>query len=555
MPEHANVDRTRPGPAMSETTPSLAAGARGVLVALVAGVIALELIGLAYAFQFLTSFDCAASGNLVACQGVRNLVVRALSIFAVLGVYAWARPGAFGFLARSGLWEPRAARWILLHAAGVALMFAPLPVLLTQGVAEVRLNTLLGPWLAGAAMASAGALLWLAPWAAWRAFAARERFLPLALVALGFALPSLARLLQPLWWHWDGLTRATFAAVTQVLTATGAPVTADPESYLLGSGDFLVEIAKACAGIEGFALVAAFLGLYAGLFRAETRFPRFWILLPVGLALSWGLNVVRIAALIWIGAHVSPALAVDGFHSFAGWMFFTFLALGLLWAAHALPWFQAEPAARVAAPPLRSDRTAARLQPVVAIMLASVVTSALFPHPELGYPLKAAAMAAALGVFVGHYRHLARMPDPLALVAGLAVGVLWLMLRPADAAADTALDAALAGLAPVAFAAWVVIRVAGTVLLVPLVEELFFRGYLLARLDRGGAPRRLLALAVSSGLFATLHGSWLAAGLAGLIFGLVMLHRGRLTDAIAAHVAANLVVALWALSRGDWGAI
>jgi exosortase E/protease (VPEID-CTERM system) len=523
-------------------------------VVLVGGVFALELLGLAYAFQFLTSFDCAASGNLVACQGVRNLVVRALSIFAVLGVYAWARPGAFAFLARSGLWEPRAARWILLHAAGVALMFVPLPILLVQGVAETRLNTLLGPWLAGAAMASVGALLWLAPWAAWRTFAARERFLPLALVVFGFALPSLARLLQPLWWHWDGLTRLTFAAGTRVLAATGTPVTVDPATYVIGSGDFLVQVAKACAGIEGFALVAAFLALYAGLFRAETRFPRFWILLPVGLALSWGLNVVRIAALIWIGAHVSPALAVDGFHSFAGWMFFTFLALGLLWAAHTLPWFQAG-SARTLAPPLRSDWTAARILPFVAFMLASVVASALFSQPELGYPLKAAAMAAALSIFAGHYRHLALIPDPLAVVAGLAVGVLWLVLRPAGGATDAALSAALAGLAPAVFAAWVVIRVAGTVLLVPLVEELFFRGYVLTRLDRGGALHRLLALAVSSGLFAALHGSWLAAGLAGLIFGLVMLHRGRLTDAIAAHVAANLVVALWALARNDWGAI
>ena len=66
---------------------------------------------------------------------------------------------------------------------------------------------------------------------------------------------------------------------------------------------------------------------------------------------------------------------------------------------------------------------------------------------------------------------------------------------------------------------------------------------------------RVLAIVVSSALFAAMHDRWLVALLAGVVFALLHLRRGRLADAIAAHVAANLVVALWALASGDWSAI
>ena len=103
-------------------------------------------------------------------------------------------------------------------------------------------------------------------------------------------------------------------------------------------------------------------------------------------------------------------------------------------------------------------------------------------------------------------------------------------------------------------AAWVALRVVGSVLLVPLVEEAFFRGYLLTRLD-GPGWRRVAAILASAGLFALLHDRWIAALLTGLVLGLVMLRRGRLADAVAAHAAANLVLATLVVARGDWSAV
>lgn len=94
-------------------------------------------------------------------------------------------------------------------------------------------------------------------------------------------------------------------------------------------------------------------------------------------------------------------------------------------------------------------------------------------------------------------------------------------------------------------------------ILVPLVEELFFRDYLESRL-RGAAPdapaalwRNMLAIAVTAGLFAALHDRWAEAFLAGVVFSLLVRHRGRIADAIAAHGVANLIVFAVAAATGN----
>jgi len=270
--------------------------------------------------------------------------------------------------------------------------------------------------------------------------------------------------------------------------------------------------------------------------------------------MSWLLNVVRIAILILIGAYVSPDLAVNGFHSYAGWLFFTLLALGMLFLVQSIPWLQRT---RRSAPAtaLRDDWVAACILPFVVFMLASVLVSALSPVPDLAYPVKALAIGAVLAVFVRAYRRLEYSHDPVAALAGLAVGVIWVLTSPQASAQDSALAVALAGLGPVLLALWVASRIIGTVLLVPLVEELFFRGYLLARLDLGGPWGRGAAIMVSSLLFAALHGRWMAAAAAGVVFAVVQLRRGRLADAVIAHTTANLVIATPAALLGDWSLI
>lgn len=293
----------------------------------------------------------------------------------------------------------------------------------------------------------------------------------------------------------------------------------------------------------------AFAFLYLLLFRAELRVGRFLlVMVPAALMLSWAFNVVRISVLVAIGAHFSPALAVGGFHSYAGWMAFTLLALALLVASHMIPWFRRQPAAP--ARPWRQDWVVACILPFIALTLADVLVAMALPEPALGYPLKLAVGLASLYPFRGLLLRLPWSLDPVALFAGVGVAAGWLAFAPPAVPV-----AGVATLAPMALAAWAVLRIVGTTLVVPVVEELFFRGYILGRFDRGTRVSQAVGVAVSSILFALLHGRWLAAGLAGVVFALVVLRRGRLSDAILAHATANGLIAVWALLMRDWSLI
>jgi CAAX prenyl protease-like protein len=116
----------------------------------------------------------------------------------------------------------------------------------------------------------------------------------------------------------------------------------------------------------------------------------------------------------------------------------------------------------------------------------------------------------------------------------------------------------LAALSPWAAAAWLMIRVFGSVVTVPLVEELAFRGYLTRRLIAADFWRvrpgqfTWLSFLLSSVLFGVLHGRWLAGTLAGMLYALSYYRRGQLADAVLAHALTNALIAAYVLISGDW---
>lgn len=514
-----------------------------------------EVLALAVAYQFFAVIECHATDLNGVCRFLRSLVARAVVMFAAFGLLLWARPLALSAFRRSVEGQGAALVWRLLHVLGVLLLISPLAFAPGGNIGAV-FDLAVWPLLLGSVLAAVGGLFWLAPPQAWARLLAQDHFAPVITLALAAVLPDLADMALPLW-DWQGLTRLTFDAVHLFLGLFASDIRVDAPGYIIGFPQFSVHIARQCSGVEGVALVTGFTVLYAFIFRDTVRFPHFWlVVLPLAIILSWLLNVVRVGGLILIGQYVSPDLAVNGFHSYAGWVFFTLLALAIVWGVQAVPWLhRARMSDPTTAGRLTEDPLAGALLPFAIFMGVSLLTHALFPHPELGYPLRAMALGLAIWVFRGFYRQFEWRVDPLAVALGVLVGLGWLWFDQADARAGMDLARALGGLSGWMLAIWIVTRLIGTVLLVPLVEEMFFRGYLLARLD-GPAPwRRLLAVAVSSAAFAALHGRWLAAGVAGVIFALVMLRRGRVADAVIAHIAANLVVAAWAVATSDFARI
>lgn len=108
--------------------------------------------------------------------------------------------------------------------------------------------------------------------------------------------------------------------------------------------------------------------------------------------------------------------------------------------------------------------------------------------------------------------------------------------------------------------AWLIIafRLVGAVLVVPVVEEVFHRGWLLRYLvseDFRSVPLGTFtwtSFLVSTALFGLSHHEWLAGLICGAAFNGLLYWKRSLTLCITAHAVANLGLAVWVLWQGAW---
>ena len=347
-----------------------------------------------------------------------------------------------------------------------------------------------------------------------------------------------------------------FGATAALLSLFGEAAVADPDERLLGIGDFVVRVADSCSGLEGIALVTIFAGFYVALFFRDLRLSRVWLLFPVIILASWSLNVVRISILVLLGAHVSPDLAINGFHSHAGWVFFTISSLAFAAIAHRVHWFRREVALAPAADdePFFADPVTGQILPFVLFAATGLLLAAFTETPGLHFWLSALVMSVALYLCRAALLAETWRIDPLAVAVGVAIAVLWIVTAPASVE-PPAYAAALTAMPPALFALWVSIRIVGTTLLVPIVEEMFFRKYVLGKFLGQGTVLILVGILLTSAFFGALHQRWLIALIAGVAFAFLYLRHHRISDAIVAHGTANGLIAGAAALTGKWDMI
>lgn len=514
-------------------------------------VLAGELLVIGLTFKHGIEFRCLDNWPPQACRTASRTLAALYCVIAAAGLFALLRPALFrDLLAQAG----HDARPLGLNLAGFVVSMLPV-LFMRQGQGAAMLLPAFAAWSAGMLLILLGVMGWLAPLGLWLHFLKRAGMTLGVVLAAGAMAPMLAMKLQPMW-QLDSIAGATFGTVRWLVEALGYDIMADPVRRHIGADGFVISVAPVCSGIEGIALVTIFVSLYLWLFRAELRFPRALLLYPLGIAASAALNVVRIAVLLILGIEGQPELAVGGFHSHAGWVMFTAVALGLIAVARQVTWFNRPPGvslAPVPLPPLHRDPVEARILPFAVFMLTAVVAPAISANPALFYPIRVILLGAAVIIVWPALRDIVWRVSPLAWAAGAGIGILWVAIPVPLTEADPPYGALSGGL----LIAWFLFRGIGTVILVPLVEELFFRDYLEGRL-RGAAPhavaplwRTALAIAVSAALFAALHDRWAEALVAGLVFSLLVRRSGRIADAIAAHAMANLIVFAVAVATGN----
>jgi uncharacterized protein len=105
---------------------------------------------------------------------------------------------------------------------------------------------------------------------------------------------------------------------------------------------------------------------------------------------------------------------------------------------------------------------------------------------------------------------------------------------------------------------FVVVRMVGSTLVVPCLEEVFFRSFVY----RFIATKNFLAVplgkflpvpfAITALLFGFEHQQWLAGILCGCAYQGLVIWKGRLGDAVTAHALTNFLLGLWVVWKGAW---
>ena len=444
--------------------------------------------------------------------------------------------------------------WLAWHVVAFGIFTLVTTAILDVDTAAVR-PSLLWPmsWtLSGATTL----LLWLcaiAPPSRWWQLVQDEYAALLGASLVGVGAWGSSQITQE---FWHPLAGATFWLVRHLLSILYSDIHYYLPEKLVGTSTFEITIAPACSGYEGVGLVTLLLMLYLWLFRSHLRFPQALVLLPVGALAVWLANAVRLTALIALGTSFSPAVAQGGFHSQAGWIAFLLVGLGLIALTQRSRLFaiaNTSPSSMA-----HSQYATALLVPLLVMMATIVVTSALSSGVDWLYPWRVITTGIALWSFRKVYRPMAWTWSWQALALGMAVFGVWVLLEPAAHHGPSALAEGLAQLPTGLAVIWLGFRVLGSVMTVPVAEELAFRGYvihkLVARDFETVRPGQFTwwACLLSSVLFGMLHGRWLAGTLAGIGYALALRQRGQLADAIVAHMTTNALIAAYVLSQQAW---
>ena len=182
----------------------------------------------------------------------------------------------------------------------------------------------------------------------------------------------------------------------------------------------------------------------------------------------------------------------------------------------------------------------------------------------VGYAVKLVLVAILMWFCRETWRDLAR-PSlgsvALAVVVGLLVTLVWVGLDgyyPMFAFLGTRQSFDPNTLGPGMKALFLVVRMIGLVVIVPPIEELFYRSFMMRWIVD---PNYLkvpigkvtpMGLAATTLVFASSHPEWLPALLTGLAWGWLVAKTGNVTACVISHSVANLALGLYVLATGEW---
>jgi CAAX prenyl protease-like protein len=144
-----------------------------------------------------------------------------------------------------------------------------------------------------------------------------------------------------------------------------------------------------------------------------------------------------------------------------------------------------------------------------------------------------------------------------ALAAGVVVLVLWVNLGAGwmTIGASAGFDPNTAGRID-----WplVAMRIAGAALVVPVMEELFWRSFAMRWIDTPAfetvepSQVSIKSVILTSVLFGLEHNLWLAGVVAGLAYSALYMRHRTIWSPILAHAVTNCLLGIWVVVTGSW---
>jgi CAAX prenyl protease-like protein len=217
----------------------------------------------------------------------------------------------------------------------------------------------------------------------------------------------------------------------------------------------------------------------------------------------------------------------------------------------------------------------------MAIYMAFLVAQSEWPEGLVWlYPVKTVAVAAALLGFRKKYEEL-RVPwssaaevdtgrnvlvtYTLAVAVGLVAIVVWIgadRVYPGTTrlmGGKGALPFNPTSIKPEAWQyVFIGVRVFGAVVVVALMEEIFWRGFLIRWIDGKDFKRvpfgtcSWKSFLITVVLFGLEHEQWLAGLVCGALYNWLYCRRKDLFSCVLAHATSNAALAAWVLWQGDW---
>jgi CAAX prenyl protease-like protein len=196
----------------------------------------------------------------------------------------------------------------------------------------------------------------------------------------------------------------------------------------------------------------------------------------------------------------------------------------------------------------------------VATALEGYAPEGLYP---LAYAAKAAAVAAALYVCRAIFADLRWSPRILvpAVAVGLGVFALWVGVEQYVAYPHLGERSGynpFETLSPGAAFAFIAVRLAGLIVMVPIFEELLWRSFLIRYVTSpdfqsvAHGTFTTTALLVVSGAAAISHTEWLSGFHANVVYCLLLRQTRSVLACVIAHAVTNAVLGIYVLTIGSW---